>query len=94
MGGSLGYEGNIINDVKGTMQRLKMDKVGTSYIHGPDSNTPPAETHGGINEMYKAGHFGHFGLSNYLPDKVEAVYEHCKAHSYVLPSGYQGTTQP
>ena len=90
MGGSLGYEGNIINDVKGAMQRFKMDKVDTLYIHRSDSNTPLAETHGGINEIYKVGHFARFGLSNYLPDEVEAVYEHCKAHGYVLPSVYQG----
>ena len=90
MGGSLGYEGNIISDVKGAMQRFKMDKVDTLYIHRPDSNTPLAEIHGGINEISKAGHFARFGLSNYLSDEVEAVYEHCKAHDYVLPSVYQG----
>ena len=59
--------------------RLKMDKFDTGYIHGPDLNTPLAETYGGINKIYKAGHFARFGLSNYLPDEVEAVYEHCKA---------------
>jgi aflatoxin B1 aldehyde reductase len=93
MGGSLGYEGYIINDVKGAMQKFKMDKVDTLYIHRPNSNTPLAETHGGINEIYKAGHFARFGLSNYLPDEVEAVYEHCKAHGYVLPSVYSAVAR-
>ncbi|OCK97283.1 Aldo/keto reductase [Cenococcum geophilum 1.58] len=82
--------GNIINDVKGAMQKLKMDNADTLYIYRPGSNTPLAETHGGINEMYKTGHFARFGLSNYLPDEVEAVCEHCKAHGYILSDVYQG----
>jgi len=81
---------NIIKDVKGAMQRLKMEKVDILYIHAPDPSIPLAETLAGINEIYKAGHFSRFGLSNYLPEEVEAVYEHCKAHGYVLPSVYQG----
>ncbi|OCL05479.1 Aldo/keto reductase [Glonium stellatum] len=81
---------NIIKDIKSSLQRLKMDKVDILYIHGPDSTIPLAETLSGINEMYKAGCFTRFGLSNYLADEVEAVYEYCKAHGYVLPSVFQG----
>jgi hypothetical protein len=56
--------------------------------------TPLGQTRGGINEMYKAGHFARFGRSNYLPDEVEAVYEHCKAHGYVLSSVYVSRELP
>jgi aryl-alcohol dehydrogenase-like predicted oxidoreductase len=64
------------------------------YIHQPDHSIPISETLAGINELHQAGHFKRFGLSNYLAADVQAVYDHCKEHSYVLPTVYQGNYNP
>lgn len=44
----------------------------------------------GINKLHQKGAFKRFGLSNYSPQDVEKVYEHCKEKGYVLPTVYQG----
>lgn len=48
------------------------------------------ETLSAINDIYKSGFFKRFGLSNYLAEDVQKVYDHCKAKGYVLPTAYQG----
>jgi aflatoxin B1 aldehyde reductase len=64
------------------------------YIHAPDSSTPISETLAAINSVYRAGYFSRFGLSNYLAQDVEIVYEHCRTNGYVLPCVYQGNYSP
>lgn len=59
------------------------------YIHVPDRRTPLEETLAGINELYKAGKFKRFGLSNYLANDIEDVMRISKQHNYVLPTVYQ-----
>lgn len=44
----------------------------------------------GIDELYQAGSFQRFGLSNYDPEGVEDVIRVCKEHNFVLPTVYQG----
>jgi aflatoxin B1 aldehyde reductase len=51
---------------------------------------PLSSTLAGVNEVYKKGYFTRFGLSNYRAEDVEAVYDYCKQHDYVLPTAYQG----
>jgi len=51
---------------------------------------PLADWLPGVQEVYKAGAFARFGLSNFQADTVQAVYDYCKEHSYVLPTVYQG----
>ncbi|OCK73142.1 Aldo/keto reductase [Lepidopterella palustris CBS 459.81] len=80
----------VINDIKASIKRLNVEKVDILYIHAPDSTVPIADTLIGINEAHKAGLFSRFGLSNFDVNGVEAVYEHCKAHGYILPSVFQG----
>lgn len=69
-------------------------QVDIFYIHAPDSSVPISETLAGINEVYKAGSFARFGLSNYQAKDVEAVYNHCKENGYPLPAVYQGNYSP
>jgi len=85
---------NIINDAKESMKKLATDKVDIFYVHAPDSSVPISETLAGINEVYKAGSFARFGLSNYQAKDVEAVYNHCKENGYPLPTVYQGNYSP
>ncbi|RQM07799.1 hypothetical protein DH86_00000671, partial [Scytalidium sp. 3C] len=66
-----------------------MERVDVFYIHVPDRRTPLEETLAGINELYKAGKFKRFGLSNYLANDIEDVMRISKQHNYVLPTVYQ-----
>lgn len=71
-------------------------QVDVFYLHSPaHPDVPISETLAGINELYtEYNAFERFGLSNYAPADVEAVYDHCKANGYVLPSVFQGNYNP
>lgn len=43
-----------------------------------------------VDQLYKAGTFKRFGLSNYSAEEVEKVVALAKERNYVLPSVYQG----
>lgn len=51
---------------------------------------PVKETLIGINELYKAGKFKRFGLSNFTPEQVAEVIRVAKDNDFVLPTVYQG----
>ena len=44
----------------------------------------------GIDELYKAGKFKRFGLSNFTASEVEDVIRIAKEKNYVFPTVYQG----
>lgn len=69
-------------------------QVDVFYIHAPDAQTDINETVAGVDEVYKAGLFKRFGLSNYAAEDVQKVYDACKAKGYVLPTVYQGNYSP
>ncbi|KAI1182833.1 NADP-dependent oxidoreductase domain-containing protein [Nemania serpens] len=60
------------------------------YLHAPDPQTPMEETYAAIQELYEAGVFRRFGLSNISAVEVQRLYDYGKAHGYVLPSLFQG----
>jgi len=80
----------VVKAAKESMQKLGTNKVDVYYIHTPDQQVPITETLAGIQEVYEAGHFSRFGLSNFEANDVRKIYDHCKAYGYVLPSVYQG----
>jgi len=47
------------------------------YIHARDPTISTETWNPVINDLHKKGLFKHFGLSNFLAEDVEAVYEHC-----------------
>lgn len=73
-------------------------KLGTSinvfYIHAPSASEPNADVLSAINELYKAGVFKKFGLSNFAASDVQAVYDYCEKNGLVLPTVYQGNYSP
>ncbi|KIX07968.1 uncharacterized protein Z518_02622 [Rhinocladiella mackenziei CBS 650.93] len=85
---------NIINSARDSVKKLGVKPVDIFYLHSPDVQTPLEETLDGVNEVYKAGVFKRFGLSNYSAADVQKVYDHCKAKGYVLPTVYQGNYSP
>ncbi|CAK7234585.1 hypothetical protein SBRCBS47491_008997 [Sporothrix bragantina] len=85
---------HIVNSAKDSIQKMGVLQVDIFYIHRPDPQTPIAETLAGVQAVYEQGLFKRFGLSNYAAADVEAIYNHCKANNYVLPTVYQGTYSP
>jgi aflatoxin B1 aldehyde reductase len=68
---------------------LDVEQVDIYYLHAPDS-VPIEETLKGVDEVYKEGWFRRFGLSNFLADDVQKIYDICEREGYPLPSVYQG----
>jgi aflatoxin B1 aldehyde reductase len=68
---------------------LEVEQVDVYYLHAPDS-VAIEETLKGVNEVYKEGLFRRFGLSNFLADDVQKIYDICEREGYPLPSVYQG----
>lgn len=66
----------------------------TYYLHAPDKTTPIEETVDAIQELYKAGKFKRFGLSNFLPQDVRKIYDYAASKNFVLPTVYQGNYNP
>jgi aflatoxin B1 aldehyde reductase len=64
------------------------------YIHAPSKNEPNGDVLSAINELYKAGVFKRFGLSNFRASDVQAVYDYCEKNSFVKPTVYQGNYSP
>lgn len=92
-GGNLRKE-TIIATAKESLDRLNVKKVDIFYLHSADDTTPIEETLEGVNEVYKAGLFNRFGLSNYLEKDVQRIYDIARANGYVLPTVYQGNYNP
>ncbi|KAI4252429.1 MAG: hypothetical protein LQ352_004302, partial [Teloschistes flavicans] len=65
-------------------------KIDLYYLHGPDPTTPIEDTLAGIREVYAAGKFRRFGISNYRPQDVQRIHSIQSAHRSVLPTVYQG----
>lgn len=73
---------------------LKTEQVDVLFLHSPDAETPLTETLAAVQEVYDAGKFKRFGLSNFLPEQVQEAHDICKSKGYVLPSVYQGNYNP
>ncbi|KAF2272826.1 aflatoxin b1-aldehyde reductase [Westerdykella ornata] len=69
---------------------LKTDKLDCWYLHAPDPNTPYAVTLKAVNDLYQAGHFTRFGISNYTAWEVAQISELCIANGWKRPDVYQG----
>ncbi|KAF2464734.1 aflatoxin b1-aldehyde reductase [Lindgomyces ingoldianus] len=82
------------NDLKrgltDSLQALQTDKVDLWYLHTPDHSTPYEETLEAVNELYKAGYFQRFGISNYAAWEVAQICEMCERNGWKKPDVYQG----
>ncbi|KAK6582077.1 hypothetical protein PZA11_005774 [Diplocarpon coronariae] len=87
--GVMGKQG-VLDSIATSFQDLGVEQVDIFYLHSPDPATPIEETLSAIREIYAAGKFKRFGLSNFRPDAVQEVYDiQTKANS-VRPSVFQG----
>jgi len=69
-------------------------QIETYFLHSPDSDTPIEETVDVMQDIYAAGKYRHFGLSNFSPEDVRKVYDYAKSKGFVLPTVYQGNYNP
>ncbi len=91
--GALSKE-SILAAAEKSFKDLKTDSVETYFLHSPDPQTPIEETVDTIQELYTAGRFKHFGLSNFTPEEVRKIYDYAASKKYVLPTVYQGNYNP
>jgi aflatoxin B1 aldehyde reductase len=73
---------------------IQILQVNIFYLHAPDRQSPLEETLEAINQLYQAGKFKTFGLSNFRADEVETVIQLAKRNGFVLPTVYQGNYNP
>ncbi|KAI4099107.1 MAG: hypothetical protein L6R37_006130 [Teloschistes peruensis] len=92
-----GWSANDINEAVLCLQKHRVTSLDTArvyvdlyYLHGPDPTTPIEDTLAGIREVYAAGKFRRFGISNYRPQDVRTIHSIQSAHASCLPTIYQG----
>lgn len=66
----------------------------TYFFHAPDAQTPIEESLDAIQELYAAGKFKRFGLSNFKAESVRKIYDYAASKNFVLPTVYQGIFNP
>ncbi|KAK9321113.1 NADP-dependent oxidoreductase domain-containing protein [Lipomyces orientalis] len=81
---------SVLNAAKKSMDDLGVQKIETYFLHSPDSDTPLEETLRAVQDLYEAGKFVQFGLSNFTAKQVQEVYDVMSAKGYVLPTVFQG----
>jgi len=87
--GSLGKQ-SILDGAKQSLEELGTDSVDIYYLHSPDPTTPIEDTLAAIQELYAAGKFKRFGLSNFKAADVQKIYDIQSAAGSVVPSVFQG----
>ncbi|KAK9384511.1 Aldo/keto reductase [Lipomyces mesembrius] len=81
---------NVLKGIDETLERLGVSSIETYFLHAPDPTTPIEETLSAIDEIYKAGKFKHFGLSNFKTGDVQRIYDVQSSKDSVLPTVFQG----
>ena len=84
----------VVKRTQESLQKLKVDQVDILYLHTPDPSIPIEQTLQGVQQLFTAGAFRRFGLSNYATEDVRHIYDHQKSKGWVLPSVYQGGYNP
>ncbi|KAF7796184.1 hypothetical protein EIP86_007358 [Pleurotus ostreatoroseus] len=75
---------------KHSLEALGQNKIRVFYLHIPDRSVPFEETLEAVNDLYKAGHFEEFGLSNYMAFEVAEIVGICERRGFVKPTVYEG----
>lgn len=77
-----------------SLERLKLDKADTLYLHFPDPDTPVESALEACAQLYEEGKFSELGLSNFPAWLVGEVYHICDTHGWMLPKVYEGLYNP
>ncbi|CAK7235765.1 hypothetical protein SCUCBS95973_009378 [Sporothrix curviconia] len=73
-----------------SLAALGVDKVDMWYLHAPDRSVPFEDTLRAVNELYEAGYFARFGISNYAAWEVAQMAETTRRHGWKQIDVYQG----
>ncbi|KAF5238904.1 hypothetical protein FANTH_10147 [Fusarium anthophilum] len=84
----------VVTRTQKSLERLRVNQLDILYLHSPDPSIPIEETLAGIQDLYLAGAFRRFGISNYTPDEVRKIHDYQRAKDWVLPTVYQGNYNP
>ncbi|KAJ9108923.1 hypothetical protein QFC21_000244 [Naganishia friedmannii] len=76
--------------VQESLKELGTDSVDIYYLHAADRATPFQETLKAVDDMYKAGKFKTFAISNFTAAEVAEVCLIAKYNGWVRPTLYQG----
>jgi aflatoxin B1 aldehyde reductase len=85
---------SILNGMEKSLNELGVSSVETYFLHAPDPVTPIEESLSAISELYAAGKFKHFGLSNFKALDVQKIYDIQESNNSVLPTIFQGNYNP
>lgn len=80
--------------VNGSLERLRLDKVDTVYLHFPDPATPVASALEACQDLYEQGKFRELGLSNFPAWMVADVWHKCDRNGWIKPTVYEGMYNP
>ncbi len=80
--------------VNESLDRLRLPKVDTVFLHFPDPNTPVESVLSAMNDLHEQGKFIELGLSNFPAWMVADVWHTCDKHGWVRPTVYEGIYNP
>jgi len=78
----------------GNYAKEQLGPIDIYYLHAPDASIPLETQLEGIQKVYEAGIFKRFGLSNYLPEDIQRVYDITTEKGWVKPTVFQGNYNP
>lgn len=84
----------VVRRTQESLHKLRVKQIDILYLHSPDPSIRIEETLAGIQELFVAGAFRRFGLSNHTTKEVQNVYDHQQSKGWVLPSVCQGIYNP
>ena len=80
--------------VNESLNRLKLPRVDTVFLHFPDPATPVESVLGAMAELHAQGKFTELGLSNFPAWMVADVWHICDQKGWVKPTVYEGMYNP
>lgn len=72
---------SILEELDGSLKRLKTDVIDLYQVHYPDADTPIAETAQTLYKIYQKGKIKAVGVSNYDVEQMQEFMKHSPLHS-------------
>ncbi len=70
---------DVLETTRESLDRLGVDAIDLLYVHWPARTYDPEETLAAFSELYDEGLIENVGVSNFLPEQLEAAVESCDA---------------
>ena len=77
-----------------SLERMKLDRVDTVFLHFPDPATPVESVLGAMADLHGQGKFTELGLSNFPAWMVADVWHICDRRGWVKPTVFEGIYNP